>query len=61
MDQSETKVKQIFSNVLNGKAGANYIVTGRSAQTWALISGPSSISGELDKVKVKEIRGKLFW
>ena len=36
---------------LNGKAGANCIVTGRSAQTLALISSLSSIPGELDKVK----------
>ena len=35
VDQSETKVKQrIFQSVKqNGKAGANYIITGRSAQT----------------------------
>ena len=35
----------------NRKAGANYIVTGRSAQSQAIVSIPSSIPGELDKVK----------
>ena len=34
----------------NGKAGANYIVTERSAQTLAIVSSPSSIPVELDKV-----------